>query len=200
MNMNPDEITLARWLDDELSGQEHSDMEAWASRNPEQLEAREELRNLRKVLQDNLVASEEPPYSDFFMTRLHQGIRDVEKGKAIAEPNGGSRVMKSLWSAWLMPLAACAGVVLAFVIGRQTGTQDVVAKENITVPVLYTPEEGVAAEWVPQGSANASVIVLQGVAAIPDATDFSSTVYVPTAREFDRTATLENEKSEKENQ
>jgi hypothetical protein len=199
MNMNPDELTLARWLDDELCGKELSDMDAWASSNPEQLEAREELRNFRMTLKDNIVASEEPPYPDFFMTRLHQGIRDVEGGKAIVEPSGSPRIMKSLWSAWLMPLAACAGVVLAFVIGRQTVTQDVAVKENMTVPVLYTPEEGVAAEWVASGGTNASVIILQGVAAIPDATDFSSTVYVPTAREFDRTATLENEQSEQEN-
>ena len=32
------------------------------------------------------------------------------------------------------------------------------------------------------------VIVLNGVSAIPDTTDFSDTVYVPTEREFDSTA------------
>jgi hypothetical protein len=34
------------------------------------------------------------------------------------------------------------------------------------------------------------------VSAIPDATDFSETVYVPTARESDRTATRETETSD----
>jgi hypothetical protein len=61
-------------------------------------------------------------------------------------------------------------------------------------PVVYTPEDGVDAEWI--ASADANVIILEGVSAIPDATDFSETVYVPTARESDRTATRETETSD----
>lgn len=88
-----------------------------------------------------------------------------------------------------MPVAACAGMVLTFGIGRQMSSREdaplaVVPSQK---PVLYTPEEGVDAEWF-ASTAEATFIVLQGVSAIPDSTDFSETVYVPTAREADRTA------------
>jgi hypothetical protein len=95
----------------------------------------------------------------------------------------------------MMPVAACAGMVLAFGIGKRSND----APAALTVvpavaPVVYTPEDGVDAEWI--ASADANVIILEGVSAIPDATDFSETVYVPTARESDRTATRETETSD----
>jgi hypothetical protein len=61
--------------------------------------------------------------------------------------------------------------------------------------VVYTPEEGVEAQWFAGNGGIASVIVLQGVSAIPDSTNFSETVYVPTARESDRTATRDAKES-----
>jgi hypothetical protein len=94
----------------------------------------------------------------------------------------------------MMPIAACAGMVLAFGIGKRSndaaGTLTAVPSVS---PVVYTPEEGVDAEWFASTNAGANVIVLQGISAIPDSTDFTETVYVPTARESDRTATRETE-------
>jgi hypothetical protein len=58
-------------------------------------------------------------------------------------------------------------------------------------PVVYTPENGVDAEWFASKEASATVIVLKGVAAIPDDTDFSATVYLPAEREIDSTANRE---------
>ncbi len=89
----------------------------------------------------------------------------------------------------MLPVAACAGVILAFAIGRQTGGSDSPMVQKANAPVLYTPEEGVAAEWVTVEGVQNAVIVLQGVSAIPDSTDFS-----------DRTATLESTESSSENQ
>ncbi len=201
MNTNPDETKLALWLDDELSGAELAEMNAWAAAHPEHLAAREELRNFRNMLTQNISANEEPPYPDFFLTRINQGIRELETIPAAA----GQSSTGSFWKSWFMPLAACAGMVLAFSIGRQSGTKETsVAVDDtpktIATPVVYTPEEGVFAEWVPSTQNNASVILLKGVTAIPDSTDFSETVYVPTARESDRTATLEPDSTENSTQ
>lgn len=183
MNTNPDETRLALWLDDELTGAELADMDAWAAGAPEQLAAREELRTYRKVMAENIPANVEPPYPDFFLSRVNQGIRDLREGEipvAAAAP---------FWKSWLMPLAACAGMVLTFGIGRQMSSREDVPLAVVPSqkPVLYTPEDGVAAEWF-ASTEEATVIVLQGVSAIPDSTDFSETVYVPTASESDRTA------------
>ncbi len=193
MNTNPDETRLALWLDDELTGTDLSEMEAWAATHPEQLAAREELRSFRNMMAANLPASEEPPYPDFFLCRINQGIRDLQATAMPAKPTAAV----SFWKSWVMPLAACAGMVLAFGIGKRSneaaGALTVVPSVS---PVVYTPEEGVDAEWFASTGAGANVIVLEGVAAIPDSTDFSETVYVPTVSESDRTATREKETSD----
>jgi hypothetical protein len=98
-----------------------------------------------------------------------------------------------------MPVAACAGMVLGFSLGvkRMPGPLEIDvtgAPRAIPVePILYTPEKGVSAEWFASTEASATVIVLNGVAAIPDATDFSETVYLNRKREIDSTASLESE-------
>lgn len=190
MNTNPDETRLALWLDDELTGADLAEMETWAAARPEQLAAREEIRSFRKMMSANLPASEEPPYPDFFLSRVNQGIRELQYAEKPAQP----ATVAPFWKSWLMPLAACAGMVLAFGVGKRSGeVPGSLAVVPPASPAVYTPEEGVDAEWFASTSAGANVIVLQGISAIPDSTDFTETVYVPTARESDRTATRETE-------
>lgn len=194
MNTKPDEAKLALWLDDELHGDDLALVEAWALSQPELLEAREENRRWRTMLAETLPASEEPPYPDFFNSRILHAIRE-ESPKPVP-------VKKSIfWTSWFLPVAACAGMVLAFLAGTQTRKAqpdfDVAGapKAIIVEPALYTPERGVKAEWFASNEASATVIVLNGVAAIPDATDFSATAWVPSEGESDSTAALEFEKN-----
>ncbi|MEO5916145.1 MAG: hypothetical protein ABIS50_18050 [Luteolibacter sp.] len=187
MNTNPDEATLALWLDDELTGEQLAAVESWAITQPDQMAAREEVRKWRTMMASAIPAAEEPPYPDFFNSRVLQAIRDS------APKTEPVRKRPFSWNSWLMPLAACAGMVFAFWIGKKSSTAvnyDVAgAPKAIPVePVVYTPEKGVDAEWFASARASATVIVLNGVAAIPDSTDFSETVYVPMDREIDSTA------------
>lgn len=191
MNTNPDEVTLALWLDDELTGAEQAEIEAWATAHPEQLAAREEVRRWRASVSALIPAAEEPPYPDFFNTKVLQSIRE-QMPKAVVPEKKAS----FFWKTLLMPMAACAGMVLTFWVGTKTSSTPEIdvtgAPRAIPVdPVVYTPETGVDAEWFASKNAAALVIVLSGVSAIPDATDFSDTVYVPTEREFDSTAGFE---------
>ena len=194
MNTNPDETRLAQWLDDELTGTDLTEMDAWAATRPEQLAAREDLRSFRNMMATNLPACQEPPYPDFFLSRVNQGIRDLQADGASTKT---AATALSFWKSWMMPIAACAGMVLAFGIGkRSSDAQGALTVVPAATPVVYTPEEGVDAEWFASTGARANVIVLEGVAAIPDSTDFSETVYVPTISEYDRTATREKETSD----
>jgi hypothetical protein len=190
MNTNPDEATLALWLDDELSGAELASVESWAKEHPEQIAAREEIRQWRATISAAIPASEEPPYPDFFNSKVLQAIRE-QAPKPMA-----SEKKPFFWKSWLMPMAACAGMVLTFWVGTKSTSApeyDVAgAPRAIPVePVLYTPETGVNAELFASNEASATVIVLNGVTAIPDATDFSETVYVPMDRDIDSTADIE---------
>jgi hypothetical protein len=190
--MNPDEATLALWLDDELTGPEKAAVDAWAGQHPEQLAAREDVRRWRATISAAIPASEEPPYPEFFNSKVLQAIREQAPRPVVREKK------PFFWKSWLMPMAACAGMALTFWVGTKSGPPsapgiDVAgAPRAIPVePLLYTPETGVNAELVASRDASATVIVLSGVMAIPDATDFSETVYVPMDRESDSTAEVE---------
>ncbi len=185
--MNPDEATLALWLDDELTGANLATVEAWAAGQPEQIAARSEVRRWRAMVASAIPASEEPPFPDFFNSRVLQAIREQTPKPQVAEK------VSSFWKSLLFPAAACAGMALTFWAGARTQVipeYDVAgAPKAIPVgPVLYTPVSGVNAEWFASTKASATVIVLSGVSAIPDATDFSETVYLPMEREIDSTA------------
>jgi hypothetical protein len=190
--MNPDEARLALWLEDELHGEELAAFEAWVADRPELLAARAEARRWRGWMAAELPASEEPPYPEFFNHRVERGIRDLQPAPVVAD-----RAFS--WRSWLMPMAACAGMALAFWLGgkNQAGPPEIDvagAPKAIPVdPILYTPENGVKAEWFASSKASATVIVLNGVEAIPDATDFSETVFQKGQREIDSTAGLNPE-------
>jgi anti-sigma factor RsiW len=193
MNTNPDETTLALWLDDELQGDELAAVNAWAEQNPEQLAAREKTRRWRKMVASAVPASKEPPYAEFFNGRI---------ARAISEPPiepAAVATRRISWKSVLMPLAACAGMALTFWLGAETksGTPEIDvtgAPRAIPVePIVYTPERGVKAEWFTSSEASATVIVLNGVDAIPDTIDFSKTAATQRWREIDSTAGLEND-------
>lgn len=99
-----------------------------------------------------------------------------------------------------MPTVACAGMVVTFWLGTQSSRPAPIAEVDVTGapkaipvdPLLYTPESGVVAECFSSAGAEATVIVLSGVDAIPDDTDFSETVSSSSSGEIDATAAIEN--------
>jgi hypothetical protein len=195
MNTTLDEARLAQWLDDELKGEELAAFELSITDKHELFAARDEARRWRGILSEAIPAAEEPPYPEFFNHRVMAGIRDLElKSKAAPIPaqTGFS------WRSWFMPLAACAGMVLAFWLGGKSTPSNEIdvagAPRAIPVePILYTPESGVSAEWFSSKEASAVVIVLNGVDSIPDSMDFSETAFLNQASEADSTASIDIE-------
>lgn len=187
MNTKPDDETLALWLDDELQGDEFASVEAWASAQPDQLAARQANREWRQQISSVMPKSEEPPYPDFFNSRIHAAIAELGKSAA---PVSGTRV--AWWrSGWFMPAAAAAGMTLAFWMGTRTASplSPIPAVEvSSSSPVVYTPETGVRADYFASRNAAATVIVLDGVPAISDALEFRETASIAPEREEDSTA------------
>jgi anti-sigma factor RsiW len=171
MNTTPDETMLALWLDDELEGEQRAAMDAWALTQPAQLAAREELRQYRATMQAAIPASVEPPYPDFFNSRIEKSIRELAASPRV--PAAQTAASRPWWSSWLLPVSAVAGMVFTFWMGAQTA-----GMRGSATPSVYTPESGVNAEWFASASADATVILLEGVEAIPDSLDFSSAAFV----------------------
>lgn len=188
MNTTPDETTLALWLEDELTGADLAAVDAWAASRPEQLAMREENRRYKSTMRAAIPASIEPPSPDFFNARIARMIETAaEAAPAAARAN---TVEVPFWlspRSWFMPAAAAAGMLFAFWIGSNTGSPRQAEQGLAGAPDVYVPEVGVNAQWL-AAEDKSGVIVLTGVNAIPDATDFTQTVYLPLPREIDRTA------------
>ena len=185
--MNRDEATLALWLDDELKGEQLADFEAWAISHPEHVAARLETRRWRSLMASAIPAAVEPPYPDFFNSRIAQVIREQASTPKTQKKRGFA------WQSLLVPMAACAGMVLTFWLGTKIQGQSEIdvtgAPRAIPVEQLvYTPENGVNADLYASAGNSPTVIVLNGVRAIPDTMDFSQTTSVPMGREIDSTA------------
>lgn len=188
MNTNPDETKLALWLDDELKGEELAAFEAWVADKPEHHAAREEIRRFRGMMAEALPAAEEPPYGELFNGRIARAIREQPEASNVVP------IQRFAWRSLIVPLAACAGMVIAFWGGTRvkpaipdidvTGAPRAIPVE----PIIYTPERGVKADWFASEEASATVIVLNGVTAIPDEMDFAKTVSTEEERESDSTA------------
>jgi hypothetical protein len=178
MNTKLDETILACWLEDELQGVELAAFEASIQGDADLLARRKEVRQWRRTLAATLPAVLEPPYPEFFNQRIERAIREQVPRPSL-EP-----AQAPFWRAWWMPATALAGMVLAFWAGTLTGeappgvTRSVPAPVPVAEPVpsVYTPERGVDAEWFSSADAAATVIVLEGVEAIPDSLDFFETV------------------------
>ena len=82
----PDEEMLALWVDDELTGESAATVSAWAATQPEWLTRREEARQIKQLLRAHLPASEEPPYADFFNSRISREI--AREAVAAGHPRG----------------------------------------------------------------------------------------------------------------
>ncbi len=180
MNTKLDETTLALWLDDELHGAELAAFEASFTGDDELLACREEVRAWRRMVGAALPAEEEPPYPDFFNSRIGQALRQTSPR--------AQNVRAGSWRQWWLPAAAVAGMALTFWLGTQTGgeVREVVRVEVrpepvpavVQTPAVYTPQRGVAAEWFSSEDAAATVIVLEGLDALPDTLEFSDSARV----------------------
>ncbi len=188
MNTKPDEELLARWLEDELEGEQHEQVEAWVTERGDWVVKRAEIRRWKASLRELIPAAEDLPNGEFFNARIR---RETRTGAAAVEP----RRSRGRWGGgWFVPLAAAAGLVAGFVVGHGPGG-GVGADTGLAppaaelAPVLYTPESGVEAELV--AARGATVIVLDGVESLPDSWDLPETAAVDRADE-ERARTVSN--------
>jgi hypothetical protein len=190
MNTNHDDTKLILWLDDELEGEEFAAMEESCAGNTELLAKREEHRAWKQWISQGVPPAQEPPYDDFFNARILRAIKHEGQEQAdIVRSSGGLS-----WRSWYMPAAAAAGMVIAFQLGVRTQTAPHVVDIDVSnapraipvEPILYTPEKGVKARWFKSPQADAFVIVLDGIPAIPDAIDFSKSLSHTEEEETDR--------------
>ena len=200
MNMPPDDATLALWLEDELDGEDFAKVEAWAQSQLDQLAMRESARKWKAMINAGIPATEEPPYPDFFNARI---ARSISQQKAQDTSKAKPENILSFWQKFARPLAAGLGMAFTFWLGihsrsipvvetiaEMTATDEMIQLADATddLPAtVYTPVNGVSAECIDRETA--TIVVLEGLAAIPDETDLTrQTAASNSPREIDSTA------------
>lgn len=175
MKTKPDDITLTRWMDGELEGEELCQMESWAREHPELLAERDAVQALSADLREHVASSEEPPYPEFFNQKI---LRAIEEEQAVSSPTtveatAEEKGMRGFWQWLTAPVAipmAMAAMALCFYLGTQMGSEPKFITDSTVAAVkeatVYTPDGEVSANIY--NSDKATVIVLEGLEDMPD--------------------------------
>lgn len=175
MKTPPDETTLTLWMDGELQGEELQQMEQWAADHPELLAERDAVRQLNADIRSNVPAEVEPPYPDFFNSRIMRAIEEDAIASTPAEA-AATPAKQSSFLRWLGIPAAAAAMLLCFYVGTRVGSPiesqgGQLANNSANV---YTPDGNVHADIFTSEDASATVIVLEGLNDIPDDLDIAA--------------------------
>ena len=172
--IEPDKKLLADWLEGKLEGDELTQMEAWAEEHAGDLDNEFKCDIGWDALNDDILSSipavEEPPYPEFFNSKLKQAILADEEGENVTVEEIKSESTIPMWrkiQTVLLPASIAAAV--AFYIGTQMKRE--AAANEVIVEVIYIPDENVEAEI--SDTVDATEIILEGLSPIADDFDMN---------------------------
>jgi len=180
--MKPGDEILALWLEGELDGPQQAEVDAWAAAHPELLAEREAISLWKVDLRGVIAADQQPPFPDFFNSRIEQALRQPAQTQPRQNP---ASQIRSWWRNLAVP-ALAAGMALCFWLGTEfrpapAAVTVVALKEP---PAVYTPLSGVTVEVVSTAGNDGTVIVLEGLAAMPDSLEVPETSGIPGESSF----------------
>lgn len=147
-------------------------MEAWVAGHPELLAERDAVRSLSRSIRQSVPESVEPPYPDFFNTRILRAIEEEEPAAAPSAAPKGAGFFK-----WLVAPLAAGAMAVCFYLGTQVGQDGAVpppgANTASAASTVYAPDSRVEADIFVANNQEATVIVLEGLDDIPDDLDMA---------------------------
>jgi hypothetical protein len=179
MNTKPDDELLALWVEDELHGADYHAVEAWAASQPEWQAHRETARNLKPLMARALSSAEDIPAADFFQARLLRQLQQTAESPAPSVASASVSKPRHAGFRWLPYAAAACLTAVGFWGGTMISKPPMIVmstpEDHSGIPILYTPERGVQAAFFDSKPADAGVILLDGVQAIPDSFEIPET-------------------------
>lgn len=165
MKTQPDETDLTRYLDGEMDAAERAAFESSLAAHPELRTDLESMNLLGEVLRKNVAAEREVPHADFFNSQIQVRIAQEEIDRKRAAPAGaGGGWLGWLRQPWFVAAATALVAVAAFVAWENRGSS---AQDTSIVLSTYTPNPTVQARAYHSEDANATVLLLDGLAALP---------------------------------
>ena len=161
MNPPDDDQLLARWLDNELSPAERTRFEAMMAADPALREEAESMKKLGDAIRANVTFEREVPHADFFNSQIQEAIAAEQLAQARKETRSTGA---ATWLDWLRAPWALAGAAAALALGlfllRSEGPRTQILS-------LYAPNSSVQASVSYNEAAEATVLTLDGLEAIP---------------------------------
>jgi anti-sigma-K factor RskA len=160
-----EEHDLIRWLDGEMTAPERVAFEQRLEHDAALAKEARELRALSVGLRTHLPAEMSVPHADFFNSQIQVRIAQMDLDQARSQQTGSSWASLLLWLRQPQFAAACAVAlaVLGFVLLRPSSD---VAVESLILS-SYTPDARVQAHAFHDSAAEATVLMLEGLDAIP---------------------------------
>jgi hypothetical protein len=161
-----DNHDLSRWLDGEMNDTEHAALEEQLKLDPVLAKEAKELRALSATLRSHLPAEMKMPHADFFNSQIQVRIAQMEAEETrLKQPTstGWRNLLQWLRQPWLAAASALALAVFSFVLFRPASGDPTTS----TILSSYTPNTQVRAHTFHDEAASATVLMLDGLDAVP---------------------------------
>jgi hypothetical protein len=156
----PDDQLLAHWLDGELSSVERARFEAMMAADPALQAEAQSMKKLGDLLRSSVPMEREVPHADFFNSQIQERISAEQQTAFRVKEN----TQGASWLNWLRQPWALAGATALLTVGFFIFGQH---KPQTEVLSFYTPKSNVHAKSFHSDAANATVLMLAGLEAIP---------------------------------
>jgi len=160
-----EEHDLIRWIDGEMNETERATFEERLKGDPALATEAQKMRALSASLRAHLPAEMRVPHADYFNTQIEVRITQMELDDARAQKvtTSWSAVLQWLRQPWFALAGTAALAVLGFFVLRpDTGD----ASESMILS-SYTPNTNVQARTYHDAGAAATVLLLDGLDAVP---------------------------------
>jgi len=175
MKKEKTEELFVKWIDGLLTPEEEAQLAAVMEGDPGMKGELQELKKISESVVSEVPASVEPPYGDFFNSKLMRKIDLQIQSQRPAKK--AERWWQSMRWAWA-PVSALALVLSFFAGHRISRPADPVAQKKTFVeftaelPTVYFTGEALDAEVIADFEGDVSAIVVNGLSAIRDDIDF----------------------------
>lgn len=162
------EDLLTRWIDGQLTPEESALIEQQAALMPELQLEKEQASQLGDLLRTHLPAIQEPPSPEFFTSSIMEEIRrELPATGTTARKSRPPAWLRWLEIPWIAPLASAAAVAVGFMLwNNAAGTT--AGPSGSPLAQTYTPDPKITASAWYSEEAEATVIDLQNLDAVPD--------------------------------
>jgi hypothetical protein len=164
----PDDQLLGRWLDGELTPEETARFEAMMAADPALREEALSMKKMGEAIRAHVTMERAVPHADFFNSQIMESIAADQQAEQRARSGSKATSAAGSWLDWLRApwlYAGAAAVLVAgfFLLQNQTPRTD----GHTQILSLYAPSASVKATASYNAEADATVLILDGLEAIP---------------------------------